>query len=101
MLALVEIIFTVKAWRKGWKAWALVPMATSLLLGALMACTLLTIRTQMPFVKLMVFWSIAEIAAIAALLRMNRRDQGPQDNPIDDPLTETMLSIQATPGFVW
>ncbi len=33
MLLILEIILTVTAWRRGWKAWALAPMAVSLSIG--------------------------------------------------------------------
>ena len=33
MLLIFEIILTVTAWRRGWKAWALVPLATAFSIG--------------------------------------------------------------------
>lgn len=36
MLLIAEIILTIFAWRKGWRWWALVPVALALLIGLFM-----------------------------------------------------------------
>ena len=35
MILILEIVLTVMAWRRGWKGWALVPMAVALFVGFL------------------------------------------------------------------
>ena len=37
MLGILEIVLTVKAWKQGWGAKALIPMATGIVVGILMA----------------------------------------------------------------
>jgi len=35
-MLIVEIILTIKAWQKGWKGWALLPIGSAIALGFLM-----------------------------------------------------------------
>jgi hypothetical protein len=35
MLLIAQILLTVQAWRKGWRAWALLPVGIDLLIGIL------------------------------------------------------------------
>jgi hypothetical protein len=35
MLLIAQILLTVQAWRKGWRAWALLPVGMDLLIGML------------------------------------------------------------------
>jgi len=74
MLIIVEIALTVMAWRRGWKAWALLPMFLGVSLSfafglALAASGVNNMSAILPFA---VLFDIAIIVALSCMARTNR-----------------------------
>jgi len=66
MLTIVEIILTVVAWRRGWKAWALLPLGVcfilALLLGAAVTASGGSVEAAFPVLFLL------DLACVGVLL---------------------------------
>jgi hypothetical protein len=67
MLLIIESILTVTAWRKGWKAWALVPMGVAFTIGFLVGASYGPDVVQ----DLMVPFILVDLVVVAVLIAMN------------------------------
>jgi hypothetical protein len=76
LLLFLEVVLTVRAWRKGWGAWALVPVgamaAVAFTVGALLGPEVA--NTPLPIVL--------ELAAFAALIGLNAAEPPAAPTPI-------------------
>lgn len=75
MLLIIEIILTVAAWKKGWKAWALVPIGIPLIIGFIVGLTMDPSQSIDAAVAPLI---VIELACVAVLAFMAyRRPGGP------------------------
>ncbi len=77
MLLILEIVLTVAAWRKGWRAWALMPlgvgMSVAFLIGVAIGASGGTAEHVTPLFLLL------DLACVGVLIRLAVR--GPQQAP--------------------
>jgi len=80
MLLIAEIILTVFAWRKGWRWWALAPMAITLLIGFFMGVGIGASGGDIDSVRgiSIVFDILATIALIVMVTK------GPKTNEVEE-----------------
>jgi hypothetical protein len=78
-MLIVEIILTVFAWRKGWKAWALLPVGIALAIGLLIGFSVGASGGNAESVRGIGIF--LDIVAIGVLIYMTAK--GPKVQPID------------------
>ena len=80
MFLILEIILVVKAWRRGWRAWALVPPATTVFVGILVGMAIAasggTLDSPPPVLLL------GDVACIGVLGAMSARPRSRTDASI-------------------
>ena len=81
MLMIVEIWLTVAAWRAGWKAWALLPIACSAGFGFLLGAGGVELNTIM---KVGVMGDIAACIALGVLCAVKPSGTGVQEPECED-----------------
>jgi hypothetical protein len=68
MFLIIEVILVVKAWRRGWRAWALVPPATAVFVGFLIGMAIATSGgTVDPLSPVFLFGDIACICVLCVM----------------------------------
>lgn len=81
MVLLIEIILTVKAWKNGWKGWALWPLAIVLTLGFMLGMYW-TNTGREAFPGLYMLGLFLDVTAITVLAVMTYK--GPRCTKVDD-----------------
>jgi hypothetical protein len=80
MLLILEIWLTVKAWRNGWRGWALLPMGAvmgiAFLIGMAVGAAGGSVKEAYPVVLLI------ELTGVGALIRMAIRPPRPAQQPV-------------------
>ena len=88
MFLILEMILMVKAWRRGWRAWALVPLATTLFVGFLVGMAIAasggTLDTPPPVLLL------GDVACVGVLGVMSARPRSRAEAP----------GVAAVPGAI-
>ena len=88
MFLILEIVLAVKAWRGGWRAWALVPPATTVFVGVLVGAAIAasggTLETAPPILLL------GDVACIGVLGVMSARPRSRTD----------ASGVQVVPGAI-
>ena len=95
MLLILEIWLTVKAWRKGWRAWALLPlgivMAVAFLIGVAVGASGGSVGNAYPVALLV------ELAGIGALIRLATR--APRQTQLPS-MSEAGVPVEVATGGV-
>jgi len=76
MLIIVEIALTIWAWRRGWKAWALLPLGIALLIGFLIGFIMGAAVLEEGWLLLLVI-DVAAIGALIFMIVKTRRKANP------------------------
>lgn len=68
MIFILQIVFTVLAWRSGWRGWSLIPMGIMMAIGAFIGITIGPIETgeNLLFVSTL----IGDLISLVILIRM-------------------------------
>jgi len=83
IMLILEIVLTIVAWRKGWKAWALLPLGAGFGLGVIMG--LLGIIPD----ETSALWLVPDLAAIIALIIMAAKGRQTLPKPVQVNSTST------------
>lgn len=85
MLVLAEIILTILAWRKGWRWWALIPVAIPFCIGFVMG---IGIASQGGSISDIGGWTIIfdvlAITALIVLVSVKPKSKELEDTPTDE-----------------
>lgn len=80
MLLIAEIILTIFAWRKGWRWWALVPVALALLIGLFMGMGVVASGGDVDSVRGISI--VLDVLAVIALIVMVTK--GPKTSEVEE-----------------
>ena len=91
MILILEIIFTIIAWRKGWKGWALLPLGICMFVGILIG---LSVGASEGSIEDVAPWCIlldlvALISLIVLMIRAPRSIEQTQIHKIEKPTAQT------------
>jgi len=95
MLLIAEILLTIAAWQKGWKAWALLPMTILFALGFLIGLVIDPGSTCEE--DLMAFGLILDLGNIGVLITMTARPpkRGHDGKPVELPTGSVLPARQS------
>ena len=69
MILIAEILLTIFAWRRGWKGYALLPLAIALLIGVIIGLSMGSTGSSIESIKAVAL--VFDILAIITLIIMN------------------------------
>ena len=93
MLAILEVVLTIVAWRKGWRGWALLPMGILYFVAFWMGMTASALRLSYSEIKMvLVVLSPMEFIAIGVLIWMSVNDRRRIVVEIDEENTEVRVT---------